>query len=193
MLVGVMALALVASVDEAFEAATPIARLERWLSERLGDCEGREPLPERRACEAAAARSRQDKRRWALELEDLGGRLGAPTWDAKRRAWRVLLTPVFGAGGLGLTVGRPSRLDGEGRPVVARIPLWLELPAGVPEFVFRRDLERGMVRLHLLFEVGAPWRLARKGNPAVRGISVQLRAWRLESRDGRLGAEVIGK
>lgn len=195
MLAGLFALAAAGSpgFDAVAASARPIAALDRFLDDAVGRCATpTDPRFDRRGCLAEARRRRRAMAddRWRLDIRGLRGRLDPPVWDRRRRAWRVLLTPIFGERGLGLSVGRPSRVDRAGRPVVRKVPLWVRRPDDLPEFIFRRDLERGKVTLRILVTVGERWSFGR-GERAVEGLSVRLVGWQLVHRSGVLGERVL--
>lgn len=175
--------------DAAKAVAKPIGSLERFLSETVGDCEGEADARfDRAGCraQAAAARAERAGQTFVLQVDNLRGRLEEPVWDPKKRAFRALMVPIFVGADLALTVGSPLRVDGEGRPIVRKLPLWLELPSGLPEFIFRRDVGRGRVAAEFLVALDAPWSKGR-GRRAARGLSVRLLGWRLSHRNGVLG------
>lgn len=179
--------------DRAAKEATPIDGLGRFLERVLGACDGvDEDRVDRRVCDKKAEEAREalEGRLLLFESSELAGRFSAPEWDPRKRRYRVLWTPIFGERGLGLTVGRPSRLDSAGNPVLERRALWVDRPSNLPEFIFRRDLERGMVDLELLIVAGDTWRLRRRGGPDVRGLEVELRGLRLRTRSGILVEEL---
>lgn len=189
-MIGVISLFALASAagaddfDRAWAEAEEVSRLEAFLDETVGDCE-KVPNKDgaRRACEREAQSVRRERsgKVFAVRFDDLASRLSDFGFDRKKKQYRVLLTPVFGAGGLGLTLGAPLRLDGAGHPIVRRLPVWLTKPSDVPEPFFRRDVERGLLRMELLFEVERAWRMQRAGH-VVRGLSVRLRGLRLRTR-----------
>ena len=178
----------------AWDAAEPIEALGRFLGATVGRCAGLEGSAIRR-CRADADRARAEASGAvrALRVTRPRGLLGTPSFDPERGRWRVRLTPIFSAEGLGLTVGRPLRLDREGRPVVRTIDLWVDKPSGLPDFVFRRDVERGIVRLQVLVKLGEPWALKRRGRAPARGLSTRLVGYRLTHRSTVLGERLLGK
>lgn len=187
-----------ASFAEAWTTATTVESLGRFLEDLLGDCDGSPGSVSSsavRACreEAEKARAAAKGRLFALTRRDVKGKLDGLVWVPSKNAYRVFLTPIFGELGLGLTIGRPTRLNRAGQPVLARRRIWLRRPEGVPEFIFRRDLERGMVLVDLLVEVGRPWRLGRRGQKSVRGLSAKLRGLRVRTRDAVLTEKLYGR
>ena len=84
-----------------------------------------------------------------------------------------------------MTVGKPERLNKEGYPVMKNIPIWVKSPDGREDFNFRRQLERGMVRLELLVKPKKAWRLKRtNGEPDYRGVAVDLVGLRIYAARG---------
>ena len=65
----------------------------------------------------------------------------------------------------------------------------MNLPSDTPAFIFRRNLERGMVRLELVVVPKASYRVRRKGDEPVRGLDVALEGLRLI--DARSGAVLV--
>ena len=165
--------------------ATPIKEIGAFLQKILGDCDqGRHQRFEKQKCLEEAERNRKGYkgRLLVLNVKKLSGYFSKPRWNARRRAYKVMFTPVFGSRGLGLSVGRPKRLDRQGRPVMRRIALWLTRPSSMPEFVFFRNIERGMVSMKLFIKLVRPWTLKKRDLGEVRGISVELKALQLRSR-----------
>ncbi len=164
--------------------AEPVQNLGRLLEGYIGDCDGdasdRGP---RKACREAVRRFRQ---RWRgrllrVTIEDPGTMMTYAGYDARKKAFRLNLVPFFGARGFGMSVGRPRRLNAEGRPVMRHLPLWVKPPQDTPAFVFRRNLERGMVQLELVVMPRKTYRLRRGDAATVRGLNVRLRGLRLVS------------
>lgn len=178
--------ALAADADE-------ISSLGRLLEGYLEDCRPKDvPGFDRAACQRRVKAFRQDRKgkRFRLEVTEVEGRLRFAGWDDRKGAYRLLLTPIFGDRGLGLTVGRPRRTNRDGQPIVKVVPIWVERPAGEPELIFKKRLQRGMVRLELLVEPDRPWKLKRKGDTDLRGLAVRLLGLRLKA--GR-GAKVLAE
>jgi hypothetical protein len=96
----------------------------------------------------------------------------------------VHLTPFFSERGLGLSVGKPSRLTSEGYPVVKNVPIWVKLPKDESEFIFRRDLERGNVKIELLVKPQRAWIMKSKTGEVVRGAEVALAGVRVYGSRG---------
>ena len=70
------------------------------------------------------------------------------------------------------------------------VPIWVKLPKGEEEFAFRRQLERGMVRLEMLVRPRKAWRMKRKdGDGDYRGVDVALVGVRVYSDHGDVLAE----
>ena len=173
--------------------AEPVSNLGRYLEEYLGECESDAPEFDRAGCEDRAAAVRKQRAGVAirLEVEELEGTLAFSGYDERKKLYRLLLTPFFAGRELAITVGRPTAGAKDGLPTVKNIPIWVALPDGEPEFAFRRKLERGMVRLEVVLEPGAPWALKRKdGDGAYRGVEARLLGLRVsESRAERVLAE----
>lgn len=165
--------------------AEPVKNLGRFLEQYLGECESEDPSFNKSACEATAKKVQDSYRDQTLrlELEEVGDQFHLAQWDAPKNAFRVHLTPLFSERALALSVGRPTRLNDDGLPVMKNLPVWVKIPKDTPEFVFRRELERGQVRLELLFKPKGPWRLKRKGDTDIRGAEVALVGLRLYRGD----------
>lgn len=185
-----LALLLAASPDYATVRgmAEPVSNLGRFLEQYLGDCESNEPSFDRKGCEAEAAKR---QKRYAeqvimVEIEDPEDQLHFAEWDSRQNAYRLHLTPFFGERALAVSVGKPERLNAEGLPVVKNVPIWVKLPAGESEALFRRQLERGQVRLELLLKPRRPWRIKRKnGDADFRGLDVALLGLRVYPMRGQ--------
>ena len=172
-------------IEQAENRATAIPEIGGFLYKVLGECDqDRRGRAEKQSCLLAAKRHRRGYkgRLLVLNVKRLAGYFSKPKWNPKRRAYKVRFTPVFGGRGLGLSVGRPKRLDRRGRPVMRQMVLWLTRPESMPEFVFLRDIERGMVTMKLFFELAKPWTFKKRNSGEVRGISVRLKALQLRSR-----------
>lgn len=172
-------LILVASAtpyERARSGAETIENLGRFLEEYVGQCDSDEPIFDKAACERKAqdARKRYRGRTLLLEIDSPRDQVSVATFDERKKMFRIHLTPFFSERGLGLSVGRPRKLTAEGYPVVRNVPIWVKLPDGEPEFVFRRQLDRGMVRLELIFKPKRAWQLKSRGGDAVRGAEVAL-------------------
>jgi hypothetical protein len=97
------------------------------------------------------------------------------------------LTPFFESAGLALTHGQPSKLDGEGRPVIPLIRMQSVLPEAVTPMDVDRVFRTGNVRMQIIFKPLGLWKLPRhdKKGAFVEGVKGQLLAVRLsESRTG---------
>ena len=181
-----IALLTIVSATTAFDAllaeAKPVPNLGRLLAGYVGDCApkgGQDRV--QRACRRAVQRFQRD---WSgrlirVEIEDPGHVLHFVGFDRRKEAFRLNLVPFFPARGLGMSVGRPRRINSEGLPVMRNLPLWVKLPEDQPPFVFRRDLERGMVRLELVVVPKKAYRMRRAGKAPVRGLEVTLKGLRL--------------
>ncbi len=160
--------------------AESVGNLGRFLERYVGDCDSDDPNFDRAQCEADAKAQRAEfqGRLIRLDFDDLRGQIKLVGWDARKNAYRLELTPFFSERGLGLSIGKPKRLTSDGLPVVRNIPIWVKGVGNEPEFVFRRQLDRGMVRLELLVKPKRAWRL-KKGRHTVRGADVSLKGFRL--------------
>lgn len=167
--------------------AEPITNLGRFLERYLGDCESDDPSFDKRSCEEGVAevRKRWNDKLLVIEIEAPEEQLRLAELEARRKAYRLHLTPFFGERALAMTVGKPDRLNKDGLPVMKNIPIWVAAPDGRDDFNFRRQLERGMVRLELLVRARRPWRLERKGETPFRGLEVELAGLRLYPLQGR--------
>lgn len=174
--------------------AETIDNLGRWLTDYVGDCASAEAptARDRRVCRSRVARFRKKWRGKLVRvtLDEPVDLLTLEAFDQRKKAFRVNLLPFIAARGIGMSVGRPRRLDAEGRPVVGHLPLWVRLPEDTPAFVFRRNLERGMVRLELVVVPKGAYRMRRAGQAPVRGLEVTLKGLRLvRARSGDVLAE----
>ena len=178
--------------DTARNTAQTISNLGRFLEEYVGDCEHDSPGFDKNGCErqAKSARDRYRGRTLILELEGGGEQIQVAEFDQTRRMFRVHLTPFFSERGLGLSVGRPSRLTSEGYPVVRNVPIWVKLPKDESEFIFRRDLERGNVRIELLVKPKNAWIMKARSGERVRGAEVALVGVRVY---GSRGSDVLAE
>ena len=172
--------------DRVHAQAKPVPSLGRWLKDYLGECPsavrgGPEHAADRAACVAQARRFRRAWGRKALRvtIDEPTDVLAMVGFDRRKKAFRLNLVPFFSVRGLGLSVGRPRRVTADGRPVMRHWPLWVKLPEDTPPFVFRRNLERGMVQLELIVVPTAPYRLRRSKRTPIRGLEVKLRGLRL--------------
>ena len=173
--------------------ATEIRNLGRFLESYLEDCAPKDaPAFDRAACAKRVELFRREHagRRLRIDVSGLDERLQFAGWDDRKKAYRLLLTPMFGERGLGLSVGKPTKTTRDGLPIVKVVPIWVERPDGEPELIFKKRLQRGMVRLELLVEAERAWSLSRKGDTDLRGLSVELIGLRL--KEGR-GARVLAE
>lgn len=163
-----------------------VRNLGRFLEQYLGDCESDDPAFDKKGCEAAALGVQKEYRNKVLrlELDDVRDQLHLATFDQKRGAYRLHLVPFFGERALAMSVGKPKRVNEEGQPVLDNVPIWVKLPDGQPELIFRRSLERGQVRLELLLKPRGAYRLKRKGDSDIRGADVALVGLRLFQESG---------
>lgn len=179
------------SFDAVADTAESVQNLGRLLDTYIGDCDHSGPEFDRRGCELKAAEVRKSYRgrRLRVQPSDLSGLLSLKGFDRRKQAFRLDLVPIFAPRGVAMSIGRPRKLDREGRPVIRTIPIWVKLPDGTPDFVFRRDLERGMVRMELIVQVQRGWQLKR-GKEHAEGMGVKLLGLRLlDSRGGVLAEE----
>jgi hypothetical protein len=171
-----LALLAASPYDRARDSAQTVANLGRFLEEYVGDCEHDTPGFDKTGCErnAKEARERYRGRTLLLEIEGEGDQLKVAEFDSSRGMFRVHFTPFFSERGLGLSVGKPSRLTSEGYPVVKNVPIWVKLPKDQSEFIFRRDLERGNVKIELLVKPRRAWAMKARTGEVVRGADVAL-------------------
>jgi hypothetical protein len=170
--------------------AKKVSNLGRLLEGYLEDCQVDVPGFDKAACEGRALEAQRKVDGTLLEVELEGPTLNFAGWDERKQAFRLHLVPLFDERGLGLTVGKPRKLDAEGRPVLDNIPIWVEKPKGEPELIFKKRLQRGMVRLTLLVRPKRAWRMKRRQGEDMRGMEVELVGLRLiATRGGAILAE----
>jgi hypothetical protein len=186
-----LSLAASPSYDRVRDSAQTVSNLGRFLEEYVGDCEHDEPRFDKAGCEQKAkeARERFKGRTLMLELEP-GEQVKVAEFDKSKGMFRVHLTPFFSERGLGLSVGKPSRLTPEGYPVVKNVPIWVKLPKDESDFIFRRALERGDVRLELLVKPQRAWVMKTKTGEVLRGAEVALVGVRVY---GSRGSDVLAE
>ena len=162
--------------DRVRGGAQTVSNLGRFLEEYVGDCEHDSPGFDKLGCEqkAQSARDRYRGRTLMLEVDGSSDQVSVAEFDPSKGMFRVHFTPFFSERGLGLSVGKPSRLTSEGYPVVKNVPIWVKLPKGESEFIFRRDLERGNVRIELLVKPQRAWIMKSRAGEIVRGADVAL-------------------
>lgn len=162
--------------DSVRSRAQTVSNLGRFLVEYVGDCEHDSPDFDKYGCEkkAESARDRYRGRTLLLEVEGGGDQIQVAEFDQTKGMFRVHFTPFISERGLGLSVGKPSRLTSEGYPVVKNVPIWVKLPKDQSEFIFRRDLERGNVKIELLVKPQRAWILKARTGENVRGAEVAL-------------------
>lgn len=180
-----------ASYDSSRDRADLIPNLGRFLEEYLGDCMSNDPAFNRNECEAAAEKVRKENRGklFRIELDSRPNQLEFAGWDERRKAFRAHLTPFFGERGLALTVGKPRKLSKDGYPILPNLPIWLKLPSGETEFIFRRRVERGALRLELVFRPQRTWAFEHAADGPMRGVAVNLVGVRVYDRSGKVLAE----
>lgn len=192
--VSLLALAVSApSYSSLRDAADPVSNIGRWLEKYAGDCESSDPSFDKKGCEdrAADAQKKENGKTLLMEIEP-GEQLTFDGFDPGKSAYRLLLAPFFDERALALSVGKPEKLSKDGLPVVKNVPIWVKLPKGEEEFAFRRQLERGMVRIELLVKPRKAWRMKRKdGDVDFRGVDVALVGLRVYSDRGDVLAEQV--
>jgi hypothetical protein len=169
------------------DTAAPIPNLGRFLERYVGDCDSSDPSFDRRGCEEKAAEEQRklNGKLIVIEVEN-NDQLQFAEWDNSKSAYRLHLTPFFDERAVAMSVGKPDRLNKDGLPVVKIVPIWVKLPKGEEEFAFRRQLERGMVRLEMLVRPKKAWRMKRKdGDGEYRGVDVALVGVRLYTERGQ--------
>lgn len=169
------------------DSAEPVSNLGRFLEHYAGDCDSDDPSFDKRGCEesAAAEQKKFNGKLLVIEIEP-GEQLRFDMFDKSRGEYRLLLAPFFGERALALSVGKPDKLNKDGLPVVKNVPIWVKLPKGEDEMTFRRQLERGMVRLEMLVRPRKAWRMKRRdGDSDYRGVEVALVGIRLYSDRGQ--------
>jgi hypothetical protein len=169
--------------------AETVPDLAAFLDAHVGRCPAG---PAKAACEAAAARARKAAagKLFAVRIPEAAGlvRLERRAGDA----FLVLLTPfIDGGSGIGLSHGAPLRLDPDGNPVMPLVGIPGEIAPGQTDLDVASPFRRGQVELAVVFEVRAPWKLARKGAPGTEGLTARFRAVRVV--DGRTGALIAEK
>lgn len=173
-----------------FESAEEIPRLDAFLDAYVGTCRSHAPAV-RAECERDAHAARRRLTGEAFRLEgDARVQLSVRSVDAQRGVIRVRILPFWSEGGLGLSVGRPRRLDGQGNPLVRTLDLEVPLPDDEPAFIARRRFEMGRVRLEWVVRPQSSWSLSRPGEDEVRGVAVRPVALRIvEPRTGKVVTE----
>jgi hypothetical protein len=169
------------------DSADPVNNLGRFLEHYAGDCDSNDPAFDKKTCEenAAAEQKKFNGKMLVIELEP-GEQLRLDMFDKNKGEYRLLLAPFFGERAMALSVGKPEKLNKDGLPVVKNVPIWVKLPKGEDEMTFRRQLERGMVRLEMLVRPRKVWRIKRKdGEGDYRGVEVALAGLRLYSDRGQ--------
>ena len=181
----IIAVLTLVSASTAFDTlvaeAKPVPNLGRLLAGYVGECDAGEVADGRQACRRSVRRFRRDWRGQLarVTIEEPADVVRFVGFDRRKKAFRLNLVPFFAARGFGMSVGRPRRINGQGQPVMRNLPLWVKLPEDRPPFVFRRDLERGMVRLELVVVPKKTYRVRRAGKTPVRGLEVALKGLRL--------------
>lgn len=173
------------------DTAAPVSNLGRWLEHYVGDCDSNDPSFNKKACDDAAA-DEQKKLNGKLLLIEIEpeGQVTFNDFDNQKGAYRLLLAPFFGERAVAMSVGKPEKLSKDGLPVVKNVPIWVKLPKGEEDIAFRRQLERGMVRLEMLVRPRKAWRMKRKdGDGDYRGVDVALVGLRVYSDRGDVLAE----
>ena len=198
LLLGVAALLIGApGYAELSKDAERVANLGRLHEAYHEDCEVDTPGFDKAGCDRRAALAQREANGQLLEVEvdDLGGILAFAGWDQRKQAFRLHLVPLFDERGLGMSVGRPRKADAQGRPVLDNIPIWVQKPQGEPELLFKKRLQRGMVRLTMLVRPKRAWRMKRREGDDMRGMEVELVALRLLAARGgaTLAEETYGR
>lgn len=174
------------SFDALKAKATPISDLGHFLETYVGDCKN--PL-EKRECEKNAATHRKAMRGHLLYamLPDRMSRLLRLGRDLGGGRVRIMVTPMFGASGYGLTRGRPHHLDRGGHPRVGLLPITGHLPDGMDLRSLNLAIQTENVRIELLFVPRRPWHLHGHGH-SVEGVSATFKGLRISS--ARTGGEI---
>ncbi len=174
-------------------AAEVVPNLGRFLERYVGECESDDPEFDRKGCETRVEDFQRKHRGKAIriEIEDVSDVLELSGFDERRKAFRLHLTPFFAARELAVTFERPKPRGADGLPTVGNLPIWITPPADEPDFIFRRKLERGQVRLELVVVPDGTWAIKRKGGDGhYRGVIARPTGIRvLEARSGKVLVE----
>ncbi len=168
--------------------AEPVSNLGRWLEKVVGDCDHDDAGFDKKGCEeeAARVRKRYEGQPVLIELDSAEEQVHFAEWDASHNAYRLHLTPFFGERALAMTVGKPEKTNKDGLPLMKNIPIWVKMPKGESELVFKRMLERSQVRVEMVVRPRKPWRLKRKsGEGDFRGLDVALLGLRVYPIQGQ--------
>lgn len=176
--------------------ARTVPNFGRMLEAFVGQCDRGDVEAgfDKKRCQQDVEQTRRSMsgRLMRVVIDDPGPNMALAGFDSRKGAFRVDIVPFFQARGMGLSVGRPQRLNDQGLPVMRHLPVWVKLPEDTPTFIFRRNLERGMVRLELVIVPKAAYRIRRQGREVVRGLEVDLKALRVVgARNGEVLAEHI--
>lgn len=168
------------------ESAERVPNLGRFLESYLGDCMSDDPSFDKKGCLAEAARVQKEKngKVHVFEVPDATTMFQLKSFDSAKGVYRVAVTPFFSERALAMSVGKPTKLTADGLPIVKNVPLSVKMPAGETEFSFKRRLERGHVTVEIMFKPRAPWTMKPKGQPPLRGLSVDLVGIRLTQSPG---------
>lgn len=181
-----MALAALSSYPSQREGAERVPNLGRFLEAYLGDCTSDDPSFDKKACNEEAAKVQKEKngRVFVFEVPDATTMFELKGFDKQRGVYRVAVTPFFSERALAMSVGKPQKLNADGLPIVKNVPLSVKMPEGETEFSFKRRLERGQVTVEIMFKPKTAWSMKPKGQPELRGLSVQLVGIRLTQSPG---------
>jgi hypothetical protein len=111
--------------------------------------------------------------------------------DRRGNDYVVLLTPFIDGGGLALTHGAPTRQDAQGRPLIAFIPIAVQLPPGTMDMEFESPFRTGSIELEIAFRPEKTWKLSRKGEGLYEGVAARFVAVRV--LNSRTGQEIAAK
>ncbi|MGQ0503738.1 MAG: DUF6066 family protein [Myxococcaceae bacterium] len=180
-LVFVAAPAFAEEVDQRFaslrDSAEPVGGLSQFLEKYIGECATTGGVDGQ--CRQAAAefrRKMKGKKLFLVAPEESSGLLSPGRFDARSGEYVINVTPFFGAGGYGLSLGTPKKTDANGNPVLPYVSVEGETKDGWSEGRFQRMFGSREFRIQAVFIPQDVWSLPKKGGGKIHGVRAKFEA-----------------
>jgi hypothetical protein len=152
--------------------ASTLPSLGSFLERFVGDCDGSEDRP---SCEAQARafRAQASNKRYQILLGEDEARMLAPG-SFGSDGYSVRIAPLFAAGGYAVTHGSPSKVDGQGNPVVSYLEVHEKSNSEWTASQFQRLFSLHALRVQVVFTPQGVWSLPKKGGGKLHGVRAKI-------------------
>jgi hypothetical protein len=171
----------VAETDAKFagfrDQAEAVGSLGAFLEKFVGNCDS--ILQGGGDCQKAADQYRKGaigKKFYMIVLENDATMLSMGPYNPKGDEFTINMTPFFPGSNSALTLGAPTKTDGNGNPVMAYLPISAPIPQGGNVSEISRAISSRQLRLQIVFTPLGLWTLPKKGGGKSTGVKAKIDA-----------------